>query len=245
MRVRFTKLGKVRLTSHRDVARMLGARASGAPSSPSPTPRASRPGPRSASGWPCRPGTSRSPSTSTSTLRRRRRRRRSTSSARRGSPRRCPTASTSRRVAARRRRRAVAAGGRHVAARGGSTVVGADRRDRPSGRRRGAGAPTTLVAHPRAQGPASRSTTSARRIRRPRASPASTTATSRSSPSWPPNPAACARPSCVGALSARPSKTCGCCAPTNGSSATARGGSRSRCRRARAGRAHVMRERAS
>ena len=72
LRIRFTKLGKVRWTSHRDVARMWerAFRRVGLPLAC--TSGASRPAPRSASGWPSRPAPSRWPSTSTSSWSRRR-----------------------------------------------------------------------------------------------------------------------------------------------------------------------------
>ena len=58
LRLRFTKAGKVRFTSHRDVARMWSGRC-GAAGCRWPTPRASCLTRWSASAWPCRPGASR------------------------------------------------------------------------------------------------------------------------------------------------------------------------------------------
>ena len=90
VRLRFSKLGKIRFTSHRDVAR-IWERASAGPSSPCYSEGFS-PRPKLTSGWRCPPATSRSASTSTSISTEAARTVRSTSDAlhRRGSTRRLP-----------------------------------------------------------------------------------------------------------------------------------------------------------
>ena len=70
VRLRFSKLGKVRFTSHRDVARIWERALRRAAHPAWPTPRGSPPAPGCASGWRCPPATSRWASTSTSTSRR-------------------------------------------------------------------------------------------------------------------------------------------------------------------------------
>ena len=59
VRLRFTKLGKVRFTSHRDLARIWERALRRAEHPGRRTPRGSRPGPSCTSGWPCPPATSR------------------------------------------------------------------------------------------------------------------------------------------------------------------------------------------
>ena len=207
----------------------------GGPRCPSPTPRASRPGPQlSLRAGPARPGTSRSPSTSTSTSPRHTGRRR-----RRCRPRLTPALPRRHRRAWPRRRRSTAPSRRSSRpsppARGEielrrprtATEAADGRGGRP--RRRRAWSPTrTRKGHEVTDD--LRPAILAPRCHRP--SRTRTGSVPHGRPGHP-APRRCVRASCSRRASRRRRSTAGCCAPTNGSSTTARAGSRSRSTRRR------------
>ena len=207
VRFRFTKLGKVRFTSHRDVARVWERRCVG-PAAASPTPRASRPGPSCSFGLAlstglrvlgeyldvdlvddARPRRARRASAHPSAAR---------AASRRQAAIRSPPGTDSLQQAV---TSCVVARSRSVRRRPRATL--------------GAAVAAALAARrapddPSAQGHRPTSTTSARRILARRRTAATAP---RSSPSWPPNPAASARPSCSPPSTRRvePPSAHGCC----------------------------------
>ena len=197
---------------------------------PSPTPRASRPGPASTSGWPCRRATSPMSSCSTSTWLGAARRRRSS---RTGSRRALPVGFS---VTA----AAVLEGGEPSLQQDVTSLLVADRAARGDihqGRGRGRGRPRRLYAFPwPVAARATRPSTTCGRASSPCASrPPRKTVRPSCWPISPPNPGRCVPASCWRRASLRwrnrSTSPTGCAAPTSGSNVTAPAGSPSRCRR--------------